>query len=591
MVRKTFFKSTLKTFTENISRFLVICFVVMLGIAFVSGLGTLSSSLTRSINNYYKNNNGADLIIKTKSETGFTLDEIKKIEDTNKVVGVRPITSIDNDNERVIISDFNNNSLNKLSITSGEKITGPNEILVDRVSKAKIGDTVKVLGSNFKVVGVVSNPSYYVMEPEQSIHNKDLDNIYYLDSNYYDNQVKYLVTDLYVKLDVPFDIFSNKYKNEVKKVVSNIESENSNFVVLPLDKNLSFALTKSYGEKIDVIASIFPLFFIVVSVLVVYSTITRLISEEREIIGCYRSLGISKGVVVIKYFVFTFLSVFIGALLGFFIGINLIPSVVYPAFDAMFFMPDMTGYRDIMSGIITGLAMLIILCFITILSVISLMKGVSADLLKPKAPKAGKKILMEKIPFLWKRLSFKYKSSFRNIFRYKVNLFMTIISVAGSTALTFAGFGLFAIAISPNTDKIPISMADSFALISLVIISFAAILCILVIFNITNMNIQERKREIATLRVLGYQQNEVSGYIYREINITTLMGIIIGIPLGYIFLNFLFEFLEFGNIKDVNFYYYLLTIVMIIVFVLLAEFLLKRKIRKVDMNGSLKSNE
>ena len=591
MVRKTFFKSTLKTFTENISRFLVICFVVMLGIAFVSGLGTLSSSLTRSINNYYKNNNGADLIIKTKSETGFTLDEIKKIEDTNKVVEVRPITSIDNDNERVIISDFNNNSLNKLSITSGEKITGPNEILVDRVSKAKIGDTVKVLGSNFKVVGVVSNPSYYVMEPEQSIQNKDLDNIYYLDSNYYDNQVKYLVTDLYVKLDVPFDIFSNKYKNEVKKVVSNIESENSNFVVLPLDKNLSFALVKSYGEKIDVIASIFPLFFIVVSVLVVYSTITRLISEEREIIGCYRSLGISKMMIVIKYFVFTFLSVFIGALLGFFIGINLIPSVVYPAFDAMFFMPEMTGYRDIMSGIITGLVMLVILCFITILSVISLMKGVSADLLKPKSPKAGKKILMEKIPFLWKRLSFKYKSSFRNIFRYKVNLFMTIISVAGSTALTFAGFGLFAIAISPNTDKIPISMADSFALISLVIIAFAAILCVLVIFNITNMNIQERKREIATLRVLGYQQNEVSGYIYREINITTLMGIIIGIPLGYIFLNFLFEFLEFGNIKDVNFYYYLLTIVMIIVFVLLAEFLLKRKIRKVDMNGSLKSNE
>lgn len=591
MVRKTFFKSTLKTFTENISRFLVICFVVMLGIAFVSGLGTLSSSLTRSINNYYKNNNGADLIIKTKSETGFTLDEIKKIEDTNKVVEVRPITSIDNDNERVIISDFNNNSLNKLSITSGEKITGPNEILVDRVSKAKIGDTVKVLGSNFKVVGVVSNPSYYVMEPEQSIQNKDLDNIYYLDSNYYDNQVKYLVTDLYVKLDVPFDIFSNKYKNEVKKVVSNIESENSNFVVLPLDKNLSFALVKSYGEKIDVIASIFPLFFIVVSVLVVYSTITRLISEEREIIGCYRSLGISKMMIVIKYFVFTFLSVFIGALLGFFIGINLIPSVVYPAFDAMFFMPDMTGYRDIMSGIITGLVMLVILCFITILSVISLMKGVSADLLKPKSPKAGKKILMEKIPFLWKRLSFKYKSSFRNIFRYKVNLFMTIISVAGSTALTFAGFGLFAIAISPNTDKIPISMAESFALISLVIIAFAAILCVLVIFNITNMNIQERKREIATLRVLGYQQNEVSGYIYREINITTLMGIIIGIPLGYIFLNFLFEFLEFGNIKDVNFYYYILTIVMIIVFVLLAEFLLKRKIRKVDMNGSLKSNE
>ena len=99
-------------------------------------------------------------------------------------------------------------------------------------------------------------------------------------------------------------------------------------------------------------------------------------------------------------------------------------------------------------------------------------------------------------------------------------------------------------------------MADSFSLISVVIIAFAAILCILVIFNITNMNIGERKREIATLRVLGYQQSEVSLYIYREINITTMLGVLLGIPLGYLLLNFLFEFLEFGNIKNVNWYFW-----------------------------------
>lgn len=134
-------------------------------------------------------------------------------------------------------------------------------------------------------------------------------------------------------------------------------------------------------------------------------------------------------------------------------------------------------------------------------------------------------------------------------------------------------------------------MADSFSLISVVIIAFAAILCILVIFNITNMNIGERKREIATLRVLGYQQSEVSLYIYREINITTMLGVLLGIPLGYLLLNFLFEFLEFGNIKNVNWYYYGITVVMSVVFVLVAEILLNKKIHKVDMNGSLKSNE
>ena len=591
MVKKTFLKSINKTFKGNISRFLVICFIVMLGIAFVSGLGTLSSSLTRSINDYYKDNSGLDLVIKTKNQMGFTENEIKKIENTKNIKDIIGVTSIDNNDTRVIIMDDKKSNFHKLSITQGRKIENINEVLIDRISKNKIGDTVKIMGKDFKIVGVVANPSYYVSEKEPSVNGEDLNNIYYLDSNYYDNNIKYIITDLYVKIDSKniSNIFSKKYEKEINKIVKSIENENPDFVVLPLSKNLSFELTKSYGEKIDLIASIFPLFFIVITGLVVYSTITRLINEEREIIGCYRSLGISKKMVVIKYILFIFSSCLIGSILGFFIGINLIPTVIYPAFEAMFYMPEMTSYRDIWPGVITGSVMLTILCIITIYSSVHLMKGAPAKLLRPKTPKSGKKILLERIPFLWTKLSFKYKSTFRNIFRYKINLLMTIISVAGSTALTFAGFGLYSIAINPNTTEIPASMADSFALISLVIIAFAAVLCVLVVFNITNMNIEERTREMATLRVLGYQKNEVRSYIYREINITTIMGIIIGMPLGYVFLNFLFKYLEFGNIENVSWQFYLITIIIVMVFVLIAEFLLKRKIDNIDMNGSLKS--
>lgn len=594
MVKRKYIKTILKTLTENISRFLIMCFIVMLGVSFVSGLGTLASSLTDSINDFYQEKKGLDFIIKSKKETGFTESEITEIKKASHLKYIKKVTSIDNKDTRVLISDLSDDSFHKMEIIKGREIKNTNEILVDQISDRNLNETVEVLGEEFTIVGVIKNPSYYTMEQEQTIKEKDLNYIYYLDTNYYQNPIKYLTTDLYVKLDnkkLSKNIFSDDYEKKTQKWKQQLEKEHKDLVVLSLEENLSYALIKNYGEKIELVAAIFPLFFILVSALVVYSTMNHLIEEERAIIGCYRSLGISKIAIVMKYTLFTFSMCLIGSILGFLIGIDLLPTVIYPAYDALFYMPKMTSYRVITPGITTGVAMLVLLSIITIYSSYKEMKGAPCDLLRPKAPKVGKKILLERISFLWKRFPFKYKSSFRNIFRYKVNLVMTILSVAGSTALTFAGFGLYAIAISPNTTEIPKSMADSFSLISIVIIAFAAILCILVIFNITNMNIGERKREIATLRVLGYQQKEVSLYIYREINITTMIGVFFGIPLGYLLLNFLFEFLEFGNINNVNWYYYVITIAMSIIFVLLAEILLHKKIHKVDMNGSLKSNE
>lgn len=592
MVKKTYLKTIKKTLIGNISRFLVISLVVMLGICFITGLGTLSSSLTDSINEYYNDKDGLDLIIKSKSQTGFTPAEITNIKKNKNIKDLKEITSIDNSDTRLIILDFNNKNFHNFSIIEGREIKNDKEILVDRISNIPLNKTITLNNEEYKVVGIIENPSYYVVEKELSINKEELNNIYYLDTNYYNNPLKYLKTDLYLKLkNTPQNIFTDEYKDLTQKVKKELKKDNPNIEVLTLEENLSYALTKSYGEKIELISYIFPIFFILVSALVVYSTINRLIEEEREIIGCYTSLGIPKKDIILKYFSFTLITTIMGSTLGFILGINLLPTVIYPAFDALFFMPKMTNYRVVAPGLITAILMILILSIITIILVINQLKGPASNLLRPKSPTPGKKILLERIPFIWKNLKFKYKSSLRNIFRYKVNLFMTIISVAGSTALTFAGFGLYAIAIDPDTDRIPLSMANSFALISIVIIIFAALLAILVVFNITNMNIQERKREIATLRVLGYQKKEVSLYIYREINITTFTSTLIGLPLGYLLLNFLFEFLEFGNINDVPWFYYLLTVLLVMIFSIIAEILLNKKIHNIDMNGALKIND
>ncbi len=580
---KIYLKSCLNTFKSNISRFLVISSVILLGVAFTSGLGTLSSTLTDSINDYYKNSNGIDLIIKSKNEIGFTIDEINKIKNNKEVKEIDKITSIDQDNTRIEISNLD------YKIIKGKEIKNSNEILVDRTTKVKLNTKVKVFNQEYKVVGIVDNSRYYSKEKELSIYEEKLDHIYYLDSNYFELSYKYITTDLLIKLDHNFNIFSNDYEDYIKDIKK--ELKNNSYEILTLNENISYGLTKSYGEKIEMITLIFPLFFIAVAALVVYSTITRLLDEERTIIGCYRSLGISKLKIILKYLVFIFLTSLIGSILGFLIGIELLPRVIFPAFEALFYMDKLTNVRVVSPGILTGIIMTISISIISVITIRNLTKEKPCNLLKHKSPPSGKKILLERITFIWKHLSFKYKSSIRNIFRYKSNLFMTIISVTGSTALTFAGFGLYSNVIDPNIKEIPVTMADSFAIIVAIIILFAALLSILVIYNLTNMNIQERVREIASLRVLGYTKDETKNYIYREINITTSLGALLGLPAGYYFLKFVFDFLEFGNMSSVNWKCYLYTILLVIIFVFIAELVLVNKIHKIDMNTSLKSNE
>ena len=153
-----------------------------------------------------------------------------------------------------------------------------------------------------------------------------------------------------------------------------------------------------------------------------------------------------------------------------------------------------------------------------------------------------------------------------------------------------AGFGLRDVSLDDNAGFIG-GFSDTFALISTVIILFAAALCILVIYNLTNMNIGERKREIATLKVLGYRDIEVSGYIYREVLIMSIFGIIIGLPLGFGLLYFLFEYLGFGDVSMIKWYSYVISAALTLVFVGFVDLLLHRKIRKIDMNDSLKTVE
>ena len=161
---------------------------------------------------------------------------------------------------------------------------------------------------------------------------------------------------------------------------------------------------------------------------------------------------------------------------------------------------------------------------------------------------------------------------------------MTVVSIMGSTILVLAGFGLLDnTLVSENTEAI--------SLIAAALIVFAGLLCALVVYNITNINISERKREIASLMVLGYNDKEVSFYIFREIYIMSFIGAILGVPLGYGFLEFVFNLINFGKTSDVNWWTWILAPAITMVFAVLSSLMLTRKITKTDMNDSLKTLE
>ncbi len=568
---KAYFKTVIKTFTGHFSRFIALVLIILIGISFVTGVGGITPKVENSINEYLTLQNVPDIILKSKKDTGFTSDERQEIDDLSFIKETEILTCFDtkiDDEESRIYSYPFDSDINNLKLLEGEFPDSYDEIAVEQESskilKRNIGETVTYSGIEFKITGIVSNPLLFSKQGEQSMNNEDesLSLILYLNK---DKSILPLPnTDIYVVLDKKKS--SNRYSKEYQDYVSSKikviqEKENfkeENVASLSLEENQSFAISENVGNKVNVIAALFPAFFITVVALVVLTTMTRLIDEDRKLIACYRSLGYSKHKIRLKYVLFALISSIIGIAGGLLLGSYVIPSVIYPAFSNVFFLPSVTSSMNFFIGVISSIAMFVSTVLVTVIVISKSLTETPATLLLPKAPKAGKVILLEKAGFIWKRLKFKYKSAIRNIFRYKGRLWMIVLSVMGSTALVMAGFCIYDSSSSVlEIDGIKVDLTSTLQPISLLVIIFAMLLSILVLYNLTNMNIGEREREIATLKVLGYHDLEVDAYIFREILVMSLFGIILGIPLGTGLLVFIFNYLEFGGIENVHWYSYI----------------------------------
>jgi putative ABC transport system permease protein len=552
--------------------------------------------------------------------------------------------------------------------------------------------------------------------------------------------------------------------------------------VLDRDMNIGFVEYGSAADRIDAIAEVFPVFLFLVAALVSLTTMTRMVDAERTHIGTLKALGYSKLAIASKYLIYSTLACLGGSLFGILIGFKVFPTVISNAYAIIFTVPPVITEFNIFYAVTSTAAAVLVTTIATLAACYKELMVEPAELMRPKAPKAGKRIFLERLTFLWSHFNFTQKMTARNLVRYKKRFFMTVIGISGCTALLLSGFGLkdsivdivgkqfeeiynydmrldlkedvrlgettdflksltkekrvsdymlikeqsvdvgtakaeksavlfvpeniskmknfinlkvrtsgkevllteegvviteklskmlqadigdeiyikdgetrrlkfkvtgitenyvshyiymspalyekaygekaefkqilgktaettkeFENKLSTDLLKDPEVAAVSFVTgisknfgdmigsldyVILVLIASAGALAFVVLYNLANINVEERMREIATIKVLGFYDNEVSAYVYRENVILTIIGMLAGLILGIFLHQFIVsttevDYVMFGrNIKNISFVY---SAVLTMIFAALVNFVMYFRLKKVEMVESLKS--
>ncbi len=214
--------------------------------------------------------------------------------------------------------------------------------------------------------------------------------------------------------------------------------------VLDRTKEIGVAAYQADSERINNIANVFPLMFFLVAALVSLTSMTRMVSEERTLIGVHKALGYSTVQIATKYLLYALSASLLGAVIGIACLSQVLPGVIVSAYGSIYTIPNGGAPYPIQldSALLSGLSGIGITLLSTMAAVLSSLKEEPSSLMLPKAPKAGSKILLERVEPLWSRLSFSWKVTIRNLVRYKRRLIMTLVGIAGCTALLLVAFGL-----------------------------------------------------------------------------------------------------------------------------------------------------
>lgn len=615
MVIKTYLKTLWRMFEKHVTRFLSIIFMVLVSVGFVSGIGTATDKIDYSLSDYYKSQNASDFIVRSTTQSGLDAEKMEGYfgGDCEYNYGFQlDVQTGEKRSVRLYFLDFENWTVNVPDIIEGAKSDASNKIYAERadnvIAGKAVGDKLNLadyLGGvippifdlNVEVAAVVQSPLTFSVDGEPSDYNeldeipettdatKNMDlleQIFYIPATLVKNMLPH--NALYVAIGDrgKFSCFSSSYNSFINDKCEAVSDDG--IKIITLKENFSFNSLSAYSVKVEGIGYVLMVAFLLVTALVVLSTMTRLIDEERPQIACLKTLGYSPAGIISKYLLFALMATGIGGGGAYFVGLGL-AYLLYTVFNYSFDMPPMSNTVAVVFYIIIFTLIVLATLVATAFAGYKMTNERPANLLRPKPPKAGKKVILERIPILWNRLSFKYKSTMRNVLRYKSRFFMTVIAVAFSTALVLAGLALLDLCLFHDFGS-PAIMG-----IALVVVVFAGLLTAVVIYTLTNINISERNREIATLMVLGYYDREVTGYIYREVFINSAIGIVFGYPVSLLLISLVFKTMGMGALSGISWFVWLIAPAVVMLFTGMVTLLLRRKIVKVNMNESLKAIE
>ena len=241
-----------------------------------------------------------------------------------------------------------------------------------------------------------------------------------------------------------------KFNEEIKDAEKEIEDakediegiKEGKWYIFDREDDTGFSSFIDSINSMNNIATLFPIIFYLVAILISSTSMSRMVEEERGDIGTLKALGYSNLRIINKYIAYSLLSTVLGGIIGMFIGFILIPTVVWENYSIIYYLPEFYPKLRFSYGILGTVIAVICITGSTVHSAYKELRDEPSSLMRPKAPKMGKKVILEKIPFIWKRLNFSSKTTVRNVFRYKKRALMTIIGISGCTALILAGFGL-----------------------------------------------------------------------------------------------------------------------------------------------------
>lgn len=474
------FKNTLIKIKKSFGRYFSILMIVMVGVGFFAGIQASAPSIRDVADRYYQSQNMMDF--KIFSTAGFTDEDAEALAGLEGIEAVAPSYSLDVlDRDKAIRIHAIEGEVNTFPLLDGRLPQREDEAVGDsRVYR--IGDKIELISdvsgqlknSVFTVVGT-TNSALYVSEDYGSttVGDGKLSSYLFVDRSNFQLEV---YTELYLTASKD-DKGAAAYSASYEEVVSSLhdalipikqkreeeryeEMKDSLPADLPAEMVEAALADMPYpqwtimdreavvghdelGSSIDVIdsvAAVFPVFFILIAMLMTSNSMARMIAEERGELGTLASLGFGNGSIVATYLFYVLSASGIGATAGFLAGCRLIPPLIYDNFQ--FVMPAVRVQYDWGKFLIILAVAFALMTLVTLTACFKALKHEPAALMRPAVQQKGQRIWLEAIRFVWSRFSFNWKITTRNLFRYKTRGLMTIVGVSGCTALLLVGFGL-----------------------------------------------------------------------------------------------------------------------------------------------------